>query len=746
MLAKLRQFLWTWRGVWITVPTVTGCILLLRWLGFLQLLELAAFDQLIRLRPPDSPDSRIVIVGITETDIQTLGTSILSDADLAQLLTTIKQQKPRAIGLDIVRDQPEGTGQEQLNHVFQTTPNLLGAKKVIANDPNSAIQAPPLLEKQGQIAGVDVVLDPDGKVRRGFLYITSDTDETLPSLGLGLAQLYLKSDTITPQPSSQNPDDLQLGQAVFVPWEANDGGYIRTDAGGYQMMLNYRNSPFTTVSLSDVLANQIPADLMRDRVVLIGYTAPSKKDEFLTPYSSILVGNPQTTYGVLIHAQLTSQIISAAFGERPLIKTWSEPLEWTWILLWSGIGATIRWRWRYAGGVAKFSFPPLLFTLLAGGSLVGICYLAFLQGWWIPLVPPGFALVGSVIAITSYLAHQATTIRYCFSRYLTDEVVANVLENPDALNLEMQRQNVTILMSDLRGFSNISERLPPEQVASLLNIYLSAMTDIINQYKGTINDFIGDAILVFFGAPTQQADDAQRAVACAVAMQLAMSRVNQELNQSGLPKIKMGIGINTGEVVVGNIGSQKRTKWTVIGSPINLASRIESYTVGDQILISEATWQEAGIDGVKICQKKLVQPKGFHQPIPIYDVVGIGGTYDLHLPEVREEIVDLQEEIPIQFTVISGKEIGEERFWGKIFKLSVNGAAIRCEFPLEPLTSLQVYLVNPFGDNQIRGDFYARVSESLVADKTAVWVQFTVMAPDVEGWLRNQMMGIGVNG
>lgn len=97
------------------------------------------------------------------------------------------------------------------------------------------------------------------------------------------------------------------------------------------------------------------------------------------------------------------------------------------------------------------------------------------------------------------------------------------------------------------------------------------MADIINQYKGTINDFIGDAILVFFGAPTQQADDAQRAVACAVAMQLAMSRVNQELNQSGLPKIKMGIGINTGEVVVGNIGSQKRTKWTVIGSPINLA-------------------------------------------------------------------------------------------------------------------------------------------------------------------------------
>ncbi len=180
----------------------------------------------------------------------------------------------------------------------------------------------------------------------------------------------------------------------------------------------------------------------------------------------------------------------------------------------------------------------------------------------------------------------------------------------------------------------------------------------------------------------------------------------------------------------------------VIGSPINLASRIESYTVGDQILISETTWQEAGIDGVKIRQEKLVQPKGFHQPIPIYDVVGIGGKHNLHLPEVREEIVELQEEIPIEFTVISGKDIGEERFWGKIFQVSVNGAAIRCEFSLEPLTSLQIYLVNPFSENQIQGDFYARVSESLVAEKTAVWLQFTVMAPDVENWLRNWMMGV----
>lgn len=746
MLPKLKKFFWTWRGVWVTVPTVTGFVLLLRWLGFLQLLELAAFDQLIRLRPPESLDSRIVIVGITETDIKQLGKATLSDAELAQLLTKIKQQQPKAIGLDIVRDQPEGTGQEQLNQVFKTTPNLLGIKKVIANDSNSSVTASPILEELGQIAGADVILDADGKLRRGFISITSETGEPLPSLGLGLAQLYLEPAGISPEGSPQNPDHLQLGQAVFVPWEANDGGYIRTDAGGYQMMINYRHSPFKTVSLSAVLANQVPADLMRDRIVLIGYTAPSKKDEFLTPYSSILIGNPQTTYGIFIHAQIASQIISAAFGERPLIKTWTEPIEWLWIVLWSFIGATIRWRWRYAGGVAKFSFPSISFTLLAGGSLLGICYLTFLQGWWIPLVPPAVALVGSVIAITSYLAYKAADIRSFFSRYLTDEVVANLLETPDALSLEMQRQNVTILMSDLRGFSNISERLPPEQVASLLNIYFTVMTDIITQYKGTINDFIGDAILVFFGAPTQQQDDAERAVACAVAMQLAMSTVNDQLKQSGLPKIKMGIGINTGEVVVGNIGSQKRAKWTVIGSPINLASRIESYTVGDQILISEETWKEAGTEHVKIIHEKSVQPKGFHQPIPIYEVGGMGGKYNLCLPKTDELIVSLKEEILIEFTVISGKDIGEQRFQGRVFQLSLNGAALRSEIPLEPLTSIQIYFFNPSNSEKIRGDFYARVSEPLKTGTHDVWLQFTVIAPEIEDLLKNWIMANQIRG
>src|SRR5919199_53781 len=150
------------------------------------------------------------------------------------------------------------------------------------------------------------------------------------------------------------------------------------------------------------------------------------------------------------------------------------------------------------------------------------------------------------------------------------------------------------LMSDLRGFTSLMGCLAPEQVVTIINRYLSAMVDVILQYEGSINEFIGDAIFVIFGAPLWRPDHAQRAVACAVAMQLAMVSVNAQNRSDGLPEVEMGIGVNTGEVVVGNLGSHKRTKYGVVGTHVNLTARIESYTVGGQILISATTLQEAG--------------------------------------------------------------------------------------------------------------------------------------------------------
>ena len=189
---------------------------------------------------------------------------------------------------------------------------------------------------------------------------------------------------------------------------------------------------------------------------------------------------------------------------------------------------------------------------------------------------------------------KADLARQTFGRYLSDEVVATLLDQPEALTLGGEKRKVTLLMSDLRGFSTISERRPPETVVEILNIYLGRMADVITDYYGTIDEFIGDAILVIFGAPILREDDALRAVACAIDMQRAMAGVNTQLAERGLPKLEMGIGINTGEVVVGNIGSLKRTKYGVVGSHVNLTARIESYTVGGQVLTTESTLDAAG--------------------------------------------------------------------------------------------------------------------------------------------------------
>ena len=238
--------------------------------------------------------------------------------------------------------------------------------------------------------------------------------------------------------------------------------------------------------------------------------------------------------------------------------------------------------------------------------------------------------------ITAYIARSAQDIRKTFGRYLTDEVVATLLESPEGLKLGGEHRKITILTSDLRGFTATSERLPPEEVVKILNFYLGYMADVITKYQGTIDEFMGDGILVLFGAPIAREDDPARAVACAIDMQLVMEPINKQIKEWGLTPLEMGIGINTGEVVVGNIGSLKRTKYGVVGSQVNLTYRIESYTTGGQILISGTTFKEVE-SIIEINDEKEVMPKGVKKPITIYDVGGLGGKYNLFLQK-REEI------------------------------------------------------------------------------------------------------------
>ena len=186
---------------------------------------------------------------------------------------------------------------------------------------------------------------------------------------------------------------------------------------------------------------------------------------------------------------------------------------------------------------------------------------------------------------------QRDFIRETFGRYVTKEVVEQLLETPDGLKLGGENREVTIMLSDLRGFTPLTEHLEPDQVVNLLNRYLERMESIISEHQGTINEFLGDAILTFFGAPVHHADHAQKAISCAIAMQLAMPDFNAQNEAVGLPPLSMGIGINTGNVIVGNIGSQNRAKYGVVGHTINLASRVEGSAMGGQVLITESTFE-----------------------------------------------------------------------------------------------------------------------------------------------------------
>ena len=237
------------------------------------------------------------------------------------------------------------------------------------------------------------------------------------------------------------------------------------------------------------------------------------------------------------------------------------------------------------------------------------------------------------------------------------------------------------------------------------------------------------------GSPLRMADHAQRAVACAVAMQLGMTSVNAQNRGESLPEVEMGIGVNTGEVVVGNIGSHKRAKYGLVGADVNLTARIASYTIGGQILISEATRREAGPD-VDVDEHIEVEAKGIDQPITLYNVRGIGGPYDFLLPERQEVFFPLQEEISLRYTVLEGKYVGGTVFTGAFVQLSTKGGEIRSEHPIAPLSDIKMRLVHNTGV-EIAGDLYGKIVGKPTDRRASFAVRFTSIPPQVATFLHS---------
>lgn len=383
-----RKYRLNWRWFWGILSSVTVIVIILRSMGLLQGLEWDLYDQFMRYRPLESPDSRIVIVTIDDDDIETLQQWPISDSILAETLQIIKNQNPRVIGLDIYRNLPvsHGLNSEQpllnksnhttLTQILKSTPNLYGIEKIV----KPRISASSILKEQNQVGFADHLLDNDGKVRRALLSIESQDEGIRESLAVKLASHYLLSQNI--QPEMLDNGQLKWGKTIFKRFNSNDGGYVKADEGGYQILINYRGetSQFLTISLQDVLTHQFPKDIFQDKIVLIGSTAESLHDFFFTPYNSSLWQSSEQMSGVILHANIISYVLSSVLEERPLINTWNETLENLWILIWGFIGSVIGW-------ILKEIKWILILSSLSALLLLGISYFAFLQGWWIPIIP-----------------------------------------------------------------------------------------------------------------------------------------------------------------------------------------------------------------------------------------------------------------------------------------------------------------------------------------------------------------------
>ncbi len=383
---------------------VTGLLVGSRHLGLLEPLELSAYDRLMQLRPALPPDPRLLVVKITEKDIQSQPKYPITDEVMNQLLTKLEQYQPAAIGLDMYREKQYPPGHADLSERLKKSDRIIPVCKK-SDGENPAISAPASVP-EGRVGFSDVAVDkPNGIIRRALFFTDPNLSTTKSgcntplSFSFQLAQYYLAQKGIQPELTPQQ--QLKFGKVIFKPLLPTDGGYQHADAGGYQILLNYRSShsPAASVTLTDVLNGRFDPSLVKGRIVLIGVSAPSEKDDFYTPHNS---GQQrlQKMPGVMVHGQIVSQILSSVLDGRPLFWYWPEWGEGLWILGWSVAGGVLVRVIRHPGRLVLAEGATL-------GLLFGISVGLFFNAGWIPVVAPSLGLIATATGVLAYSAYQA---------------------------------------------------------------------------------------------------------------------------------------------------------------------------------------------------------------------------------------------------------------------------------------------------------------------------------------------------
>ena len=559
---------------------VLCAILGLRAAGWLQRPELIAYDTFIRIRAKRAvPDPRIVICGMTEEDLVKYGYP-LDDARLAALLEKIAAAGPCVVGLDIYRDLMEPRTGEFYPKLAET---LIRLEQVIAIERLPRIKPPPALaDKPGRAAPNNLPIDYqiDGVYRRAYLFLEGGLEQPRESFALALANTYLAAHGVEAK-LVEAPGDggplLRLGKTTFPRLTSNAGGYVRLPIRDYEILVDFRApSEYRTFSFEDVLENRLPPGALKDEIVIVGALSGSVNDGNPTPV------NPNLR-GPLHHGMIVNQLLRSALNGDPPTRWWPESLEISWIGLCTFLGGTVGFALR-----TPWKLAPALALLVAAIVFTG--WQALLHALWIPITTPVFGAFGAATFVTSftvYIEHsERSLMQALFSRHVSKKVADALWDGReqflDGGRLKPQRITATVLFTDIRGFSTIAENMDPANLLEWMNEYMNGVARHVDLQGGMISAYLGDAIMAVFGAPlypTCEEDmdrDAIHAVECALAMRRELKELNARWLSRDLPAVAMRVGVFTGPLVAGSIGSVERLDFTVLGDTVNTAARLES--------------------------------------------------------------------------------------------------------------------------------------------------------------------------
>ena len=636
--------------------------------NLLHIAELTLYDQHFRLRGVRAGNDQIVIVAIDEASLREVGRWPWSRRVLAELVGRLDAAGAAAIAFDIILNEPEVGGEQQTARRIAERLRALGAPPAVQRElagavreadadrrladairksgrvilaaqftlsltsptepparegqpmksalgsfknyaerglfPPPSAQAEgfpirPLLEVAQAVGHVNMVADLDGSTRLEALLVES-RGHYYPSLALETVRVAARLDPRKLRVEFGHA--VQLGD-VAIPIDARA-----------RVLVDYAGPPrtFAHFPAAGLLRGEVPTERLKDKVVFIGATAEGTYDLRVTPFSPVFPG-------VEKHANVAANLLDGRFITRP---AWVEFVEAAGIVIFPLLLAWLLPRLRPVTSLGAAAAIWL--------ALFGVTHWAFLQGLWLPVIYPSLALGLTWVAITVYRffteERQRLFTKRAFQQYVSPEVVERIVEDPTALQFGGETRELTVLFSDIRDFTTYTEKHDPQEVVRMLREYLTNMTDQVLKQQGTLDKYIGDAVMAIFGAPVALPDHAERACRAALAMAAEVERLQAKWVAEGKEPFRIGIGINTGQMVVGNLGSEQLFDYTVIGDEVNLGARLESlnkeHQTSKHIIISEGTY-EAAKDAIEVRRLGEVTVKGKTRPVVIYELLDL---------------------------------------------------------------------------------------------------------------------------